>query len=1132
MILLVGFYVDASAERMRELLTCIEHNAANAHIDSVHVFVEEDIAPAALLARYPQLGSSKIRLVEHGKRVTYRDLFDYANRELPGRRVIVANADIFFDETLAQLEDYVLAGKLLCLSRWDVQEDGSWQLFEFEYSQDAWIFRAPIAPINAGFHLGLLGCDNRLAWEAARAGLRLSNPSRTIRACHLHRSGVRRYTEAQRLHGPSRGVAATELDLTPRRSTPIYALTSLSPARDSIDVQRRAIASWREAGLEVRSFNHPSELATLATNYDVTFIPVEDTAFEVFGRHFIPINTMLEWAAGRKATALVINADIELRMKPWELQRVRRAAAGGLCYFIRHNHDGDLARAEREPYGIDAFLLSGTDAALVPPSFLSMGQPFWDYWLPHLFAAAGRPLVRVDFPAAFHRKHAQRWSWEAWHRCGLEFARSTGLTDPAGTLEECVAMAARVRAEIDRASTALAPQPFAIREWVERTFADAAPKTFLELGAHLGTDTAWLSQIPGVTMHAFEPDPRNTQPPRPNVTLHRAAISSRDGRASFVLSKAGWGQEWTHSSSLRPPKHHLTRYPVTFGEAIDVETVALDSFAGRTGIGAVDFIWADIQGAEGDMVRGALELLQRTRYLYTEYSDDELYEGQSTLDELLALLPAYRVVELWSDDVLLENTAFGTAAPPQPTTIAAPEAPAEPLVSCIMPTFNRRAFVPEALRNFLGQDYPNLELIVVDDGTDPIADLLPSDSRIVYVRLNERTNIGAKRNLACERARGEFIVHWDDDDWYPPSRTRVQIDALRQRGGDVCGSSVVYYLDREQQRAYCYRYSGSPVKWVAGNTLAYRRDAWARNRFPEINVGEDSQFVWRFAAERVIDLREPSLCVGSVHAGNISPKETRGPFWSTEPVERIQQLMAPSSGQPLLSCIMPTYNRRPFIPLALARFREQSYANRELIVVDDGSDAVGDLVRDEPSVRYIRLDRRVSIGTKRNLACAEARGELIAHWDDDDWYSRNRLARQAAPILRGEADVTGLENRFVLQMPVGRFWTVNRQLHRSMFVCDVHGGTLVYRRSLWTAGVHYPEVNLAEDAAFVRDAVRRGKRLMRLDNDGAFVYVRHQRNAWQFDTGTFLDPSGWSETTAPHGFTPDCLQAYRSAAGG
>ena len=77
-------------------------------------------------------------------------------------------------------------------------------------------------------------------------------------------------------------------------------------------------------------------------------------------------------------------------------------------------------------------------------------------------------------------------------------------------------------------------------------------------------------------------------------------------------------------------------------------------------IDTVDFIWADVQGAEGDMIRGGLRVLSRTRYLYTEWSDDELYEGQATLTEILRLLPDFRVVELWSDDVLLENTRLAS----------------------------------------------------------------------------------------------------------------------------------------------------------------------------------------------------------------------------------------------------------------------------------------------------------------------------------------------------------------------------------------------------------------------------------------------------------------------------------------
>ena len=72
-----------------------------------------------------------------------------------------------------------------------------------------------------------------------------------------------------------------------------------------------------------------------------------------------------------------------------------------------------------------------------------------------------------------------------------------------------------------------------------------------------------------------------------------------------------------------------------------------------------------------------------------------------------------------------------------------------PLVSCIMPTYNRRRFVPLAIGYFLRQDYPNRELIIVDDGTDPVQDLVPDDPRIRYMSLEAKHSIGAKRNLAC-----------------------------------------------------------------------------------------------------------------------------------------------------------------------------------------------------------------------------------------------------------------------------------------------------------------------------------------------------------------------------------------------
>jgi glycosyltransferase involved in cell wall biosynthesis len=460
---------------------------------------------------------------------------------------------------------------------------------------------------------------------------------------------------------------------------------------------------------------------------------------------------------------------------------------------------------------------------------------------------------------------------------------------------------------------------------------------------------------------------------------------------------------------------------------------------------------------------------------------------------------------------------------------------ADPLVTCIMPTCDRRGFVPGAIAGFLAQDYANLELVVVDDGSDSISDLVPADPRIIYVRPPQRLSVGAKRNLACSQARGEIIVHWDDDDWYPPSRVTRQVRALIERSVDVCGTSVLYYYDRTRERAFLYRYSGGGAPWVAGTTLAYRRHVWTRRPFADVQVGEDAQFVWA-SADRVGDLRDPTLCVASVHPGNVSPKDTGGVYWSLASVDDVRRIMADAAAAavpaaaPLISCIMPTYNRRSFITLALTCFREQTYRNRELIVIDDGTDSIADLVRDEPGVRYYRITGRLRIGAKRNRACAEARGELIAQWDDDDWYAPDRLTRQAAPILRDEADVTGLENRFVLQMPDRRFWTLDPRLHRSMFVGDVHGGTLVFRRAIWMAGVRYPEVDLAEDARFLQLATASGRRLLKLENQGSFVYLRHSRNAWRFEVGSFLDPGGWQQGIAPSGFTSETLEAYAAAA--
>jgi len=472
-----------------------------------------------------------------------------------------------------------------------------------------------------------------------------------------------------------------------------------------------------------------------------------------------------------------------------------------------------------------------------------------------------------------------------------------------------------------------------------------------------------------------------------------------------------------------------------------------------------------------------------------------------------------------------------------PITLAA-----DPLVSCIMPTGNRRSFVPQAIRCFLRQDYPNLELLVIDDGAQSIRDCVPESERIRYLRLNQKMTLGAKRNFACEQARGEIIVHWDDDDWYAPRRVSMQVSALNSGGADVCGSSQLSFYDPASGQAWEYRYAAPGAAWVAGSTLAYRKSIWQRNKFQNIQVGEDSRFVWNSPNKNICDLRDARLCVAMVHSGNTSRKDTRGVYWHAQATENVQSLLgddlhfyrspdAARTNWPLVSCIMPTFNRRAFVPLALEYFLRQDYPNRELIIVDDGDDGIGDLTQNLPNVRYHRVRGRKSIGAKRNFACQQAQGEIIAHWDDDDWYSSDRLRYQVMPLIAGDADITGLENAYVLQLPAGDFWTTKPRLHEQLFVGNVHGGTLVYRKHLLAEGLRYPEVNLAEDAYLIRYATRRGKRLLRLANPGVFIYIRHGTNAWrEFAPGRFLNPAGWQRIEPPPILPSPILDAYKHAA--
>jgi len=96
---------------------------------------------------------------------------------------------------------------------------------------------------------------------------------------------------------------------------------------------------------------------------------------------------------------------------------------------------------------------------------------------------------------------------------------------------------------------------------------------------------------------------------------------------------------------------------------------------------------------------------------------------------------------------------------------------------------------------------------------------------------------------------------------------------------------------------------------------------------------------------------------------------------------------------------MRTHDRRKLVPHAIAQFQNQDYPDKELIIVGDGADPIGDLVPSHRNRRLIRLSGRLLVGAKRNIACESTTGRLIAYWGDDDWNAPHRIPHQISASL-------------------------------------------------------------------------------------------------------------------------------------
>ena len=200
MILLTFYYKTDNLERQTEINQCLINNVKNTLIKKIFLFNDKYYDLDFINDndnKIVQIILEPIFL----DRYSYKQLIIFSNIYLENEICIIANSDIFFDNSLNYLLNYNFKNKFMALTRYEYDT----KLFHIcgKSSQDTWIFKSPyLGDIDVlNFCFGLPGCDNSLAYFIHKSNYIIYNPSLTIKSWHIHKSNIRTYSNKNRIYG-------------------------------------------------------------------------------------------------------------------------------------------------------------------------------------------------------------------------------------------------------------------------------------------------------------------------------------------------------------------------------------------------------------------------------------------------------------------------------------------------------------------------------------------------------------------------------------------------------------------------------------------------------------------------------------------------------------------------------------------------------------------------------------------------------------------------------------------------------------------------------------------------------------------------------------------------------------------
>jgi len=215
----------------------------------------------------------------------------------------------------------------------------------------------------------------------------------------------------------------------------------------------------------------------------------------------------------------------------------------------------------------------------------------------------------------------------------------------------------------------------------------------------------------------------------------------------------------------------------------------------------------------------------------------------------------------------------------------------KPLVSIVIPTFNNRNYVVDAVKSALEQTYENVEIVVVDDGsTDETKDVLKSyieGDKIRYI-YQENKGLAGARNTGINVAAGEYVALLDADDLFKPEKIEGQIAHLMEcKDCDFSFCDVLMFKDGQPNKFFKYKYkyhSGNVLKYIIRenfinpSTLVFNKERIA-NKFSlfddSLRRAEDIEFYFRVSIEgaRFCFLDKPLFISRVREGGNLQANQ-------------------------------------------------------------------------------------------------------------------------------------------------------------------------------------------------------------------------------------------------------------------